>query len=216
MTEYVSTRWYRSPEVLLGSGNYSHQMDIWAIGCVMFELLGLRPLFPGDTQKEVLTRIHNILGSPTSELYTKLKGESGTPIGVKFPHREGKGLRKMLPDASFTAMNLLRIYIYIYTILDGLLSYDPELRLTAKEALNHEFFNELKAVQIAPFKEVQYLNHFNSHFSMASLGIPVLGEPENGTKNKFAPLDRPASIFPPVYADRRAQLPYDDKRTTSL
>ena len=49
-TEYVSTRWYRSPECLLTKGVYDYKMDVWGIGCVFFETLTLNPLFPGKTE----------------------------------------------------------------------------------------------------------------------------------------------------------------------
>lgn len=49
-TEYISTRWYRPPECLLTDGYYGHEMDIWSSGCVMFEVLGLVPLFPGANE----------------------------------------------------------------------------------------------------------------------------------------------------------------------
>lgn len=50
MTEYISTRWYRAPECLLTDGFYSYKMDIWGVGCVMYEVLSLCPLFPGDDE----------------------------------------------------------------------------------------------------------------------------------------------------------------------
>lgn len=49
-TEYISTRWYRAPEVLLTDGYYDHKMDIWAMGCVLYELISFKPLFTGDNE----------------------------------------------------------------------------------------------------------------------------------------------------------------------
>jgi len=49
-TEYISTRWYRAPECLLTDGYYDYKMDLWGVGCVMFEIIGLFPLFPGDNE----------------------------------------------------------------------------------------------------------------------------------------------------------------------
>jgi len=50
LTEYISTRWYRAPECLLTDGYYSYKMDIWGVGCVMYEILSLCPLFPGEDE----------------------------------------------------------------------------------------------------------------------------------------------------------------------
>lgn len=63
-TDYVSTRWYRAPEVLLRSTNYSSPIDIWAIGCIMSELYTLQPLFPGRSEIDQIFRICSILGTP--------------------------------------------------------------------------------------------------------------------------------------------------------
>ena len=59
-TEYISTRWYRPPECLLTDGFYSYKMDLWGIGCVMFEITSLFPLFPGNDETDQIQKIHNV------------------------------------------------------------------------------------------------------------------------------------------------------------
>jgi serine/threonine protein kinase len=66
-TEYVSTRWYRAPEVLLLSKEYSNPVDMWALGTIMAELVNLRPLFPGSSQVDQVARICEVLGDPSDE-----------------------------------------------------------------------------------------------------------------------------------------------------
>ena len=66
-TEYISTRWYRAPECLLTDGYYGYKMDLWGVGCVMFETLALYPLFPGTNEADQIERIHKVLGTPTGE-----------------------------------------------------------------------------------------------------------------------------------------------------
>jgi cyclin-dependent kinase-like len=56
-TDYVSTRWYRAPELLVGEANYDKSVDIWAIGCIFVELLTGRPVFTGDTDYETLRQV---------------------------------------------------------------------------------------------------------------------------------------------------------------
>ena len=63
-TEYVSTRWYRAPECLLTDGYYGYKMDLWGVGCVMFEVISLFPLFPGNDELDQVHKIHHILGTP--------------------------------------------------------------------------------------------------------------------------------------------------------
>lgn len=63
-TEYISTRWYRAPECLLTDGYYGYKMDLWGVGCVMFEVISLFPLFPGNDELDQVHKIHHILGTP--------------------------------------------------------------------------------------------------------------------------------------------------------
>eukprot|EP00826_Nyctotherus_ovalis_P006442 TRINITY_DN1152_c0_g2_i1.p2 TRINITY_DN1152_c0_g2~~TRINITY_DN1152_c0_g2_i1.p2 ORF type:complete len:104 (-),score=40.50 TRINITY_DN1152_c0_g2_i1:51-341(-) len=60
--EYISTRWYRSPECLLTDGYYNYKMDLWGTGCVFFEVLSLFPLFPGNDELDQINKIHDIMG----------------------------------------------------------------------------------------------------------------------------------------------------------
>lgn len=63
-TDYVSTRWYRAPEVLLHSTNYNSQIDLWAVGCITAELYTFTPLFPGNSEIDQIFKICSILGTP--------------------------------------------------------------------------------------------------------------------------------------------------------
>lgn len=68
-TEYVSTRWYRAPEVLLRSQSYNSPIDVWAVGAIMAELYTLRPLFPGTSEPDEIYKICAIMGTPTHETW---------------------------------------------------------------------------------------------------------------------------------------------------
>jgi serine/threonine protein kinase len=75
-TEYVSTRWYRAPEVLLLSRDYSTPVDMWALGTIMAELVNLRPLFPGSGQVDQIVRICEIMGDPSDQYGVDERGKS--------------------------------------------------------------------------------------------------------------------------------------------
>lgn len=77
-TEYVSTRWYRAPEILLRSRDYSAPVDIWAMGTIMAELLNLKALFPGQSEIDQCWKINQILGDPSPDYGYD---ERGMPIG---------------------------------------------------------------------------------------------------------------------------------------
>ena len=72
-TEYVSTRWYRSPECLLTKGYYDYKMDVWGVGCVFFEILSLFPLFPGKNELDQIHKIHDVLGTPQKHVLQRFK-----------------------------------------------------------------------------------------------------------------------------------------------
>ena len=129
-TEYVSTRWYRSPECLLTDGLYSFKMDIWALGCVFFELITLNPLFPGKDELDQLHVIHDILGTPTEATIQKILPSH---LGIlPFEFIQGTGI--VLTNGSQQLLDFLILC----------LAYDPYERLNAKQALHHPYFMERK------------------------------------------------------------------------
>lgn len=130
-TEYISTRWYRAPECLLTEGYYSHKMDIWSIGCVFFEILSLHPLFPGANEVDQITKIHDVIGTPDGRILSKIM-KSSRGINYNFPPKRGTGIEKLVPHASQEAVSLMQC----------LCTYDPDVRMTARQALKHPFFRE--------------------------------------------------------------------------
>ncbi|XP_034948438.1 MAPK/MAK/MRK overlapping kinase-like [Chelonus insularis] len=134
-TEYISTRWYRSPECLLTNGHYGPKMDIWATGCVFYELLTLKPLFPGSDEVDQITKIHTILGTPHAKVIAKFRRHSRARNGEYFfPHKEGIGFRNLLYYVSETGQELLKM----------MLVYDPENRSDVKSLLEHRYFNSFR------------------------------------------------------------------------
>lgn len=135
-TEYISTRWYRSPECLLTDGYYNYKMDVWSAGCVFFEMSSLYPLFPGSNELDQLHKIHNVLGTPSPELLDRMRSK-GAHFDIDFPVKQGIGLEKLLPNASRDAIDLM----------SKLLTYDEERRYTMKEALRHPYFSSLREAE---------------------------------------------------------------------
>ncbi|CAD5121268.1 DgyrCDS9798 [Dimorphilus gyrociliatus] len=132
-TEYISTRWYRAPECLLTDGYYSFKMDIWSVGCVLFEVMCLYPLFPGSNEVDQISKIHDIIGTPDPSILDKLKNKT-RGINFNFPPKKGSGIEKLMPHAPRDCIDL------IYKMC----TYDPDERLTARQALKHSYFKELR------------------------------------------------------------------------
>ncbi|KAL3598831.1 hypothetical protein D5086_006749 [Populus alba] len=128
-TEYVSTRWYRAPEVLLQSYLYSSKVDMWAMGAIMAELFTLRPLFPGTSEADEIYKICSVIGSPTTDTWADGLNLARA-INYQFPQFAGVHLPTLIPSASEDAINLIK----------SLCSWDPCIRPSAADALQHPFF----------------------------------------------------------------------------
>ncbi|TKY47747.1 Cyclin-dependent kinase G-2 [Spatholobus suberectus] len=138
-THLVVTLWYRAPELLLGTKQYSTAIDMWSLGCIMAELLSKEPLFNGKTEFDQLDKIFSILGAPNETIWP---GFSELPrVKVNFVKNQYNLLRKKFPATSFTGSPVLSDSGF--DLLNKLLTYDPEKRITAEEALNHKWFREV-------------------------------------------------------------------------
>lgn len=128
-TEYVSTRWYRAPEVLLQSSVYGSAVDMWAMGAIIAELFTLRPLFPGSSEADELYKICSIIGTPNQDTWAEGL-QLADAIKFQFPQFPSVHLSLLVPSASEDAISLISL----------LCSWDPGKRPTAAEALQHSFF----------------------------------------------------------------------------
>ena len=151
-TEYISTRWYRSPECLLTDGYYNYKMDIWGLGCVFYEILTLEPLFPGDDEIDQVNKINYILGSPPNELFEKFVKNSAHRNEFNFEHQKGVGINRYLTHVSKDVIDLI----------NKMLIYDPDMRPTARECLNHECFKEFLEYDLKKAKMSQNSFYQNS------------------------------------------------------
>ena len=180
-TEYISTRWYRSPECLLTDGYYNYKMDIWGLGCVFFEILTLVPLFPGDDEIDQVNKINYLLGSPPDDLYQKLVKNSAHRDQFCFEHQKGIGINKYLTHVSPKIIDLI----------NKMLEYDPDKRLTAKQCLNHECFKDLlehdlkmnKLSQVNFYQNSLLLNSFNDSNSYLKIDDSIQYKSNNRNNN---------------------------------
>ena len=130
LTDYVATRWYRAPEILLGSSHYTYGVDMWSAGCILAELLGGRPLFPGTSTINQLERIVAVIGRPSESDVEAIGSPFAATMLDSLPsahEREGGGA--IVPGASAAADDLLR----------RCLAFNPTKRITAEEALRHPY-----------------------------------------------------------------------------
>ncbi|XP_064496971.1 cyclin-dependent kinase 7 isoform X1 [Pseudopipra pipra] len=127
-THQVVTRWYRAPELLFGARMYGVGVDMWAVGCILAELLLRVPFLPGDSDLDQLTRIFETLGTPTEEQWP---GMTSLPDYVTFKSFPGMPLQHIFSAAGDDLLNLLQ----------GLFTFNPCTRVTATQALKQKYFS---------------------------------------------------------------------------
>lgn len=141
-TTYVSTRWYRAPEVLLRAGQYSAPVDMWAVGAMAVEIATLKPLFPGGNEVDQVWRVCEIMGSP-GNWYSKSGAKIGggewrdgsrlaQKLGFTFPKMAPHAMESILPSPQWSPA--------LSHFVTWCLMWDPKHRPTSKQALNHEYF----------------------------------------------------------------------------
>jgi cyclin-dependent kinase 1 len=135
-THEIVTLWYRAPEVLLGSARYSCPVDVWSIGCIFAEMATRKPLFQGDSEIDQLFRMFRILKTPTEEIWP---GVTSMPdYKSTFPCWTTNNLVNQVKNIDAAGMDLLQ----------KTLIYDPALRITAKEMLEHKYFDGMDRPKI--------------------------------------------------------------------
>jgi negative regulator of PHO system len=129
----VVTLWYRGPDVLLGSRNYSTSIDMWSAGCIFAEMLTGKALFPGKNNDDQLLRIFKIMGTPTEETWPRVS--EYPEFKTSFPYFPPQPLGVLFPQLDAVGLDLLQ----------SLLQCQPNKRISAKDALKHPFFHDISS-----------------------------------------------------------------------
>ncbi|GAA5870206.1 hypothetical protein JCM1840_001590 [Sporobolomyces johnsonii] len=157
-TEYVSTRWYRAPEVLLRSRDYSVPVDMWALGTILVEVLTLKPLFPGDSEVDQVYKICEVLGDPSTEYGLdergRVRGGGGWTRGIKMAKDVGFAFPKIPPRTFSSIFDANVVPVQLIDCIQDLLRYEPKARLTTQQCLDHAYFREV-AYRFAPYAPAQ-------------------------------------------------------------
>jgi len=134
MTEYVVTRWYRAPELLLSCAEYTSAIDVWSVGCIFAELLGRKTLFPGKDYVHQLNLIMRVIGTPREDSELDfINNEKAKRYIKSLPATARCNFEKLFPNASPKAIDLI----------DKMLVLDPAKRITVEEALAHPYLESL-------------------------------------------------------------------------
>uniref|UniRef100_A0A3Q3VTH0 Mitogen-activated protein kinase n=1 Tax=Mola mola TaxID=94237 RepID=A0A3Q3VTH0_MOLML len=129
MTEYVATRWYRAPELLLSLNHYTLAIDLWSVGCIFAEMLGRKQLFRGKHYVHQLQLILSVLGTPPDVLIGAIRADRVRSYVQSLPSRSAVPLAKLYPQTEPEALDLLA----------AMLRFDPRERISVTQALEHPY-----------------------------------------------------------------------------
>jgi len=174
-THEVVTLWYRAPDVLMGSRNYSTQVDIWSVGCIFAEMVNGRPLFPGISENDQLMKIFKLLGTPTTKAWPGLSElpeykEQVTGKKASWPRYQGQRVAKTVRRLSKTGLDLL----------GQMLQFDPNKRISAEAAMLHPYFKDLKGAK-KPRPPVPVISTGTSTTSLPQQPAPTTTVPMTST-----------------------------------
>ncbi|CAL9072482.1 mitogen-activated protein kinase 2 [Musa acuminata AAA Group] len=141
MTEYVVTRWYRAPELLLNCSEYTAAIDIWSVGCILGEIVTREPLFPGKDYVHQLRLITELIGSPDDSSLGFLRSDNARRYVRSLPQYPRQNFCARFPTMSNGAIDLL----------EKMLVFDPSKRITVDQALHHPFLASLHDINDEPF-----------------------------------------------------------------
>ena len=168
MTDYVATRWYRSPELILTS-DYNLPVDIWAVGCIMGELVDGQPMFPGDDTLDQIYQIMKVLGK-FDERLVRLFHENPNFKNLKFPEISHFQTLESRYKKKIDKVGL--------SLLSQLLSIDEKTRPTAEQALQHPFFADLLKEDVELLEELR-----KDNLTILQMQENKLANKDNSTKS---------------------------------
>ena len=135
LTDYVATRWYRAPEILLGSTKYSKAVDMWSIGCILGELIVGKAIFQGTSTLNQIEKVLELIGKPKTEDIEAVDSPHAATILSSINVTKKKSFQSFFANASETALDFLR----------KLLVFNPNHRLTIEEALKHPYVEQFSS-----------------------------------------------------------------------
>lgn len=146
LTEYVATRWYRAPELMLAFRQYNTAIDVWSIGCIFGELLLGKPLFKGKDYVDQLNKILDVLGTPDDEVIKRIASDRAQAYLRSLPYKKMVPYLKIMPNADHQAINLLA----------KMLTFDPAARITVADALEHPWLSSYHDIDDEPVCAVKF------------------------------------------------------------
>jgi len=201
LTEYVVTRWYRAPEIMLVCQEYTKAIDVWSVGCIFAELLARSPFFPGDDYIAQLRLICEKLGRPDDEHLEFVTSERARKFIASLPNKPALPMAELFPQHSgeTEALDLLR----------RMLEFHPDRRITIDRALAHPFLASLHNPEDEPVANFTFTFDFENE-ELSREKVQELIWQEIRAYHPEIP-ESPPSVTPRRPANK--MLPADTKQT---
>lgn len=140
LTDYVMTRWYRAPEILVGSKKYTKSVDCWSVGCIIGEMLRGHPLMAGACTMSQFQKVLEVTGNPTDEMIASWQSPFAKIMTKNAQVKRKLRLNELCPNLPRDAKHLMK----------SLFRLDPNERITAKSALEHEYLADFHNPETEP------------------------------------------------------------------
>jgi len=183
MTDYVTMRWYRAPELVMEHKAYSTQIDVWGIGLILGELLGSKPICQGKDRVNQLDKIIDVTGTPSEADIASLGSAAAQKYLRKKTVRPPMNLKEKFPNASPDALDLMT----------KMLQFHPEKRISVSAAMKHPYLAQLYDESDEKINVVPFAFDENKHKSVADVKKAIMQESIefHKTHPKTAPVHRP-------------------------
>ncbi|KAM5433171.1 mitogen-activated serine/threonine-protein kinase [Microsporum ferrugineum] len=211
MTEYVATRWYRAPEIMLSFPSYTKAIDVWSVGCILAELLGGRPFFKGRDYVDQLNQILHYLGTPSEETLCRIGSPRAQEYVRNLPHMHKQPFARLFPNANPDALDLL----------DRMLAFDPSSRISVEEALEHRYLHIWHDASDEPNCPTPFDFHFEVVDDVQEMRRMILNEVQRFRDHVRQPSHiqaalaqqlQPQQTNVPIPEDKGAQWRHEDPR----
>jgi cyclin-dependent kinase-like len=162
LTDYVATRWYRAPELLLGCTNYGKEIDFWAVGCIMGEITDAKAMFPSENELEQLYMIQKLLGNLPQNMLEMFSSN---------PRFSGYKLDQVLKPETLERKYYGRLNKQAFAFMKALLKLDPRERLTGNDVIFHSYFDDLRAEDPEFSNQNQKQNNASSNVNINNANV---------------------------------------------
>ncbi|KAK8233542.1 kinase-like domain-containing protein [Phyllosticta capitalensis] len=214
MTEYVATRWYRAPEIMLSFQSYTKAIDVWSVGCILAELLGGKPFFKGRDYVDQLNQILHYLGTPNEETLSRIGSPRAQDYVRNLPYMPKVSFQTLFRNANPDALDLL----------DRMLAFDPSQRVSVEEALEHRYLHIWHDASDEPSCPTTFDFHFEVVEDIGEMKKMILAEvqrfrqmvrvqPSAGGQNAQ---QQPAVPIPQHYDPRQYEDPRPHEANSTL